>query len=244
MRSGAITFVVIAGLACWALPALAADDTTITARDYAFEPPAVTIAVGDTVTFTNSGGFHNYAFDDGPQLPPEPGLPSDPGWATPQQRTFSQPGSYAFHCEAHPTLMNGVITVQAPGTPTPPPTPPPGSPPPPPPPPGGDAAVEVRTLRVDGATFCTRRGPRCRRPGVRLRIDLSAPANVTGTLSRRAPRSARSRRFGAVRLGTVAAGPRTLRFTRTASGRRLRPGRYTLELTIADVRRTLRFRVR
>jgi plastocyanin len=247
MRRWTITFVALAGLGCWALPALAADDAThgptITASNYSYEPATLTIAPGQTVTFANVEGPHNFAFADGPQLPPDPVEPTDPAWDVPPQRTFDTPGSYAFLCEFHPTQMNGVITVQAPGSPTPTPTPPPGSPPPPPPP-GGDAPVEVRTLRVDGATFCTRRGPRCRRPGVRVRIDLSRAAAVTGTLSRRAPRAARSRRFGTVRLGTVAAGPRTLRFTRTATGRRLRPGRYTLELTIADTRRTLRFRVR
>jgi plastocyanin len=251
MRSGAITFIVVAGLVCWALPALAADGAaqgpTITASNYAYEPTTLTIAPGQTVTFANVQGPHNFAFADGPQLPPDPVEPTDPAWDAPPQRRFDTPGSYAFQCEFHPTQMNGVITVQAPGSPTPTPTPPPGNPPPPPPPPpSGDTPVEVRTLRVDGATFCTRRGPRCRRPGVRVRIDLSRAAAVTGTLSRRAPRAARSRRFGTVRLGTVAAGPRTLRFTRTATGRRLKPGRYTLALTVADgdFRRTLRFRVR
>jgi hypothetical protein len=97
----------------------------------------------------------------------------------------------------------------------------------------------VRTLRLAGKTFCTRRSRRCRRPGVRIRIDLSRPAQVNGTLARR------GRRFGRVDLGTVPAGPRTLRFSRNAAGRRLEPGRYALALTVEDgARRTLRFRVR
>jgi hypothetical protein len=88
-----------------------------------------------------------------------------------------------------------------------------------------------------------RRGPRCRRPGARLRIDLSAPADVRGTLRRRAPGARRFRAFGRLRFGRVGAGARTLTFTRTAAGRRLRPGRYTLALHAAGTRRTLAFRV-
>jgi hypothetical protein len=102
----------------------------------------------------------------------------------------------------------------------------------------------VRALRLAGASFCTRRGPRCRRPGVRLRIDLARAAAVTGSLTRRGQRG-RARRFGRVDLGTVPAGPRTLRFSRTATGRRLTAGRYTLRLRIgAAAPRMLRFRIR
>ena len=74
---------------------------------------------------------------------------------------------------------------------------------------------------------------------MRIRIDLSAPARVTGTLKRRA------KRFGRVDFGTVAAGPRTLRFQRTTSGRRLKAGRYALALSVdGAAAETLRFRVR
>ncbi len=74
---------------------------------------------------------------------------------------------------------------------------------------------------------------------MRLRIDLSAPARVTGVLKRRA------KRFGRVDFGTVAAGPRTLRFQRTSSGKRLAAGRYSLALRVGgDDAKTLRFRIR
>jgi hypothetical protein len=94
------------------------------------------------------------------------------------------------------------------------------------------------------ATFCTRRSAACPRPGVRLRIDVSAPAEVGGTLTRRPRAGARFRRFGTVRFGRVAAGPRTLRFTRTAAGRRLTRGAYRLALRAAGSTRALAFRVR
>ena len=84
----------------------------------------------------------------------------------------------------------------------------------------------------------------CGRRCVRLRIDLSAPADVRGTLRRRAPGARRFKAFGAVRFGRVGAGPRRLQLRRTASGRRLRAGRYRLALTAAGETRTLAFRVR
>ena len=56
---------------------------------------------------------------------------------------------------------------------------------------------------------------------------------MTGTLSRRPPRGkAKAKRFGRVDFGTVAAGMRTLKFTKNAAGKRLTAGRYTLKLTI------------
>jgi hypothetical protein len=104
----------------------------------------------------------------------------------------------------------------------------------------------VRMLRLAAATFCTKRGKNCRKPGVKVQIDLSQPAAVAGTLTRRPPRGkARAKRFGRVDFGTVAAGPRTLRFSRNAAGRRLNAGRYRLKLTIAGAEpRTLSFKVR
>jgi plastocyanin len=237
------------------MPALAADDATVTASDFAFTPREVRVSVGNTVTFANSEGLHNFSFADGQEYPADPEPPGS-AWDG-RSRTFTQAGTYAYRCEAHAAAydMRGVITVVDGGgdtdpAPTPTPTPMPGPPPTPQPGggPGGDGstAVEIRTLRPAGTTFCIRRSRTCRRPGVRLRIDLSRAATVTGTLRRRPPRGARrARRFGRVSLGTVAAGARTLRFSRTAGGRRLTPGRYTLALTIGDAApRTVRFKVR
>ncbi len=55
----------------------------------------------------------------------------------------------------------------------------------------------------------------------------------------------KAKRFGRVDFGTVAAGMRTLKFTKTAAGKRLTAGRYTLKLTIgARAPQTLGFKVR
>ena len=234
-RRGVLCAAVV-GLAAVA-PAPAAAGPTITASSNRYDQPNVTIAVGDTVAFANSGGAHNFAFDDGPAYPDSP-TPPGAAWSG-LSRTFTAPGTYPFHCEAHPTEMQGAVTVTSAAptptpTPTPTPAPPPGYGPPPP-----AAPLEIHTLRLDGTTFCTKRSRRCRRPGVRIRIDLSRAAPVNGTLSKR------GRRFGRLDLGTVPAGPRTMKFSRSAAGRRLTAGRYALSLRVdAGSARVLRFRVR
>jgi plastocyanin len=240
MRKGVVTVIVLMALAAAVMPALAADETTITASDFQFAPAQVTIRAGDTVRFANSGGTHNFAFADGASYPPSP---SDPGPAwTNLSRTFTQAGAYAFVCDEHPNMTGTVTVSAATATPTPTTTATPG----PGPPTQGGAQLEVRTLRMTASTFCTRRGPKCRRPGVKLRIDLSQPAVVTGTLARRPPRgNVRAKRFGRVSFGTVAAGMRTLKFTKNAAGKRLTAGRYRFELTIGTrAPQTLSFKVR
>jgi hypothetical protein len=137
--------------------------------------------------------------------------------------------------------MTGTVTVKeapvATPTPTPPPPPAGGAPPPPPP--------QLRSLKLVRTSFCTQRSRTCKRPGVVLSIDLSAPATVRGTLRRASLRGkARYQAFGSVDFGQVAAGPRQLRFTRTKTNRRLTPARYRLVLQTAGTTRTFSFRVR
>jgi plastocyanin len=231
MMRGVVTAAVIMALALAVVPALATDNVTLEAYEYGFRPNPVTIRVGDTVTFTidaDAAVPHNFAFTDGPDYPENPAAQGS-AW-TNQTRTFTQTGTYAFVCEAH-AFMTGTITVEpATATPTPDPTQP---------------SLEVQTLRVAAPTFCTKRSRTCRKPGVRVRIDLSQAAKVAGTLARRPSRgSAKAKRFGRVRFGTVAPGMRTLSFTKTSAGKRLTAGRYTLKLTIGALTpRTLRFKV-
>jgi plastocyanin len=207
-----------------------------------FSPPDVTIAAGDTVRWTRTSGTHNvHILEDGTTVP---GPPSDT-WDT-VTHTFDQPGTYHYVCDLHQDLgMVGTVTVQPVATPTPTPTPPPA--PTPTPPPGGGAPPppQLRSVAVTRVSFCTRRSRSCRRPGVVLAIDLSAPASVRGTLRRAALHGrARYRSFGTVDFGQVAAGRQQLRFSRAASGRRLSAGRYRLVLSAAGTTSTLRFRVR
>ena len=67
--------------------ARAAANVTITARDFFWSPDAVTIQVGDTVTWTNAQGFHNVLLGDSRLN--QPGFPTDAAWQPPPQGTFT-----------------------------------------------------------------------------------------------------------------------------------------------------------
>jgi plastocyanin len=74
--------------------------------DFAFQPADLTVAVGDTVTWTNTGSAaHTVKWQDGE---PE----SDPleSGAT-YERTFDAAGSFPYVCGIH-SQMTGTITVE------------------------------------------------------------------------------------------------------------------------------------
>jgi YVTN family beta-propeller protein len=75
--------------------------------NFAFEPPATTIAAGDSVIWSNNDGApHAVAFKDG-----SAGANSlSPGETF--SRGFEKPGSYEYFCAFHP-YMTGRIVVQA-----------------------------------------------------------------------------------------------------------------------------------
>jgi plastocyanin len=75
---------------------------------YRFEPAAITVPAGTTVTWTNDDHFtHSVQLLDG-------GLPSDPQVMDPGQTasfTFDRPGLYHYQCHLHPTDMQGSVAV-------------------------------------------------------------------------------------------------------------------------------------
>ena len=88
-----------------------------------FNPPNVTINVGDTVTFTNAGGAtHNVHADDesfrcadGCDGAGGNGTPSAANWQS--TVSFTQAGTVHYHCDVHGSLgMTGTITVQGAST--------------------------------------------------------------------------------------------------------------------------------
>jgi plastocyanin len=73
-----------------------------------FDPAAMTIAVGSTVTWINDTGVtHNVTFDT-------PGSPADIASfkSGAQNATFPSKGTFAYHCTIHGKSMSGTITVQ------------------------------------------------------------------------------------------------------------------------------------
>jgi plastocyanin len=100
------------------------------AAGFAFTPSTLTITEGDTVTFTNAGGFHNVASDagavtsfrcaDGCDGDGSGGSGDASGSAWVAVVTFPTAGSAPYHCEVHAgSGMTGTITVEpAAATPT------------------------------------------------------------------------------------------------------------------------------
>ena len=132
--------------------ARAAANVTITANDFFWSPDTVNIQAGDTVTWTNTQGFHNVLLGDSRLN--QPGFPSDPAWNPPPQQTFDEAGSYTFVCEVHPG-MTGTVNVGEGGEPTPTPTATPTPTPGVPPPGGGEpdtTSPTVSALSVAGTT--------------------------------------------------------------------------------------------
>jgi plastocyanin len=116
-----------------------------------FQPAAVTINQGETVTWTNvGGGEHNVVFEDGSFTAPP--TPSTTSWTV--SRPFPTAGTFQYYCARH-TFMRGTVTVNAtapaPQPEPPAPTPPPPSEPSPAPPAESKAATSV-TLRISDST--------------------------------------------------------------------------------------------
>lgn len=75
--------------------------------DFDFQPDDLTVAVGDTVTWTNTGTFVHTTTSD------------TAIWSSPDlshnntfQFTFNTIGDFAYHCAKHPIQMQGTIHVR------------------------------------------------------------------------------------------------------------------------------------
>lgn len=95
--------------------ARAAASGSVTIRDFSFGPSAITVHVGDTVTWANAGPTdHTATADDG-------GF--DTGTLKAGQsgsHTFASAGTFAYHCTLHPSMRGTVDVVGvAPAAPAP-----------------------------------------------------------------------------------------------------------------------------
>lgn len=79
--------------------------STITVADFAFSPTPLTVKAGTAVEIKNTQGVaHTFTADDGSfdlELDPNGGA----------SHTFKTAGSFAYHCEIHPT-MKGTVVVE------------------------------------------------------------------------------------------------------------------------------------
>jgi plastocyanin len=77
-------------------------------QGYAYSPAALTVAVGDTVTWTNMDQApHTVTVTSGPVKFASPTLQKGQSFTY----TFTKPGTYQYYCAVHPD-MTGTVTVQ------------------------------------------------------------------------------------------------------------------------------------
>ncbi len=88
--------------------------------DFGYSPASITVTMGTTVTWTNTGGvIHSVtsdtgAFDSSPSCPS--GACIDPGSS--YSHTFATAGTFAYHCRVHSNMHGTIIVKAAVTTPT------------------------------------------------------------------------------------------------------------------------------
>ncbi|TVT11371.1 copper-binding protein [Amycolatopsis bartoniae] len=81
-------------------------------KNYAYSPAALSIAVGDTVTWTNEDTApHTVTVSDGPVKFASPNLAQGQTYTY----TFTQAGTYSYYCAVHPD-MKATVTVTGSGS--------------------------------------------------------------------------------------------------------------------------------
>lgn len=88
----------------------------VSVQDNSFTPFELRVRAGDSVQWTNTGGFHNVLADDlsfrcanGCDDTGGSGAPAPGPWSF--TRSFAAPGTYPYHCEVHGVSMSGRIVV-------------------------------------------------------------------------------------------------------------------------------------
>lgn len=81
--------------------------------DFFYQPSTVTIAAGETVTWTNGSGTPHTTTSTNPRGAPggwDSGTLSRGGTFA---QTFTSPGTFTYQCNIHGAIMRGTITVTA-----------------------------------------------------------------------------------------------------------------------------------
>lgn len=105
-RAGAVLLTVCAAMVPLA-PAAADSDVEVVIGNMRFEPSAVTIKAGTTVTWVNreKRTNHSVLFEQENNLESDRLFPGET-----YRRTFDRPGAYPYRCGPHPE-MRGLIEV-------------------------------------------------------------------------------------------------------------------------------------
>jgi plastocyanin len=84
--------------------------TSITIKNFAFDPTPLTVKTGTVVTWVNQDGAPHIVVSDtgSPTAFSSDSLSTGASY----KFTFTQPGTYTYHCSIHPS-MKGTIIVQS-----------------------------------------------------------------------------------------------------------------------------------
>jgi plastocyanin len=83
---------------------------TVTANDFSFSPAAVTVSVGESVTWILGEGAHTTTSGTAPDRDGlwDQALTADASFSF----TFEEPGTYDYFCRFHADFMSGTVTVE------------------------------------------------------------------------------------------------------------------------------------
>jgi plastocyanin len=248
MRLRVVPLIAGIGVAALIAGTATAANTPIAAHsaDNTWSPSTATIHVGDSVTWTNDGGFHNVCV----RKPGGSGCDefrngdAGPSWAAyTNSHTFTTAGTYSFYCEIHGTAtsgMQGTITVQTDNT--------------------GSSTTDTGTgpntgtgttptqttdtsttpTQTETQTTADRTGPaftgklkrRSSRQSLIIDLGSSEDAALKATVFRRAPGSQSFRKVGQASVA-VKAGRNVVKLPRKAGGSG-RSGAYRVKLQLVD----------
>ena len=87
----------------------AAGGNTVAIKNFAFDPSSLTVKSGTGVKWTNQDGTsHTIVSDTGsPVAFSSDSLASGASYSF----TFTQPGTYTYHCSVHPTMKGTIIVT-------------------------------------------------------------------------------------------------------------------------------------